>query len=85
MWKYNAMYHLIGNHFSGAPTHQFQGSYWFKFLSLKRRKRLCVFQNTEAGRTIFSDGYELGHTRKRSHDQKRNRLGEILEYILLQE
>jgi hypothetical protein len=41
------------------PLHQFQGSYWFKFLSLKRkrRKRLWVFQTitqlTGGGRTIF--------------------------------
>ena len=42
-----------------------------------------------------SDGFELGQTRKRSdtvstahsdsHDKKRNRLGEIQEWILLQE
>jgi hypothetical protein len=40
-----------------VPLHQFQGSYWFKFSSLKRRRMLWVFQNitqlTERGRTIF--------------------------------
>jgi hypothetical protein len=40
-----------------APLHQFQGSYWFKCLSLRRRKGLWVFQNTAqltgGGRTIF--------------------------------
>jgi len=38
------------------PLHQFQGSCWFKYLSLKRRKRPWVFQNISqltGGRTIF--------------------------------
>jgi hypothetical protein len=94
---YDALYHLISDSYSGntppLPLHQFQGSYWFKILSPKRRKRLCVFQNiiqlTGGGRIIFSDGYELGQTRKKSdiisavnsniHYQKRNRLGGIPE------
>jgi hypothetical protein len=40
-----------------ALLHQFQCSYWVKCLSLKRRERLCVFNNitqlTGGGRTIF--------------------------------
>jgi hypothetical protein len=46
------------------PLASIQDSYWFKFLSVKRRKMVCVlFQNitqlTGGGRTIFLWWIEL--------------------------
>jgi hypothetical protein len=53
----------------GVPLHQFQGSCWFKYLSLNRRKELWVFQNisllTGGGRTIFLIVMGIGTNKKK--------------------
>jgi hypothetical protein len=61
-----------------VPFHQFQGNYWFRFVSLKRQNNIPD-----------SDEIELGQIRKRSdtvstvhsdsHDQKGNMLQKIQE------
>jgi hypothetical protein len=65
-----------------VPLHQFQGSYWFKYLSIKRRKRLPgVFQNisqlTGGGRTIFLIVMGL------NWDRQEKDLTQFQEFILI--
>jgi hypothetical protein len=46
-----------GDPISGIPLGSIHGSYWFKYLSVKRKKRLWVFKNitqlTGGSRAIF--------------------------------
>jgi hypothetical protein len=95
IWKYNALYHLISGHSSGSTPPSIPGQLLLQFLITKEQgKALGILENDTVdwrrqNNIPDSDGVELGQTRKRSdtvstahsdsHDQKRNRLGEIQE------
>jgi hypothetical protein len=95
IWKYNALYHLISEHSSGSTPPPIPGQLLVQiFITKEEEKALGISEHITVdwrrqNNIPDSDGVELGLTRKRSdtvstthsdsHDQKRNRLGEIQE------
>jgi hypothetical protein len=96
IWKYNALYHLISEHSSGSTPPLIPGQLLVQmFITKEEEKAIGISeQNTVEWRRKNnipdSDGIESVKTRKRSdtvstahsdsHDHKRNRLEEIVEY-----